>query len=195
MSTVFGVLLLPAAEIPDLSYSANEVGTIIGRIDEGNGLLPADGDFTLGAVQMMFHKGYMIAPAARNAANRGTGDRRGVMAVFDISDPRNPERVFFRQDEETNETREQHGNLLFHLDGVDYFVANSIKGVMIWDVTNPAQPTLVSNWQSPILLTRAPAPINRPVGGLVGLIRRCILGRPVLGLLSLILLTHRSHRK
>ncbi|GEM_PF-250386 len=140
---------LPAQGIPDLSYPSSDVGKIIGRMDKDNGLLPKDGNNTLGVVQVLFHKGYMIAPAARNAARRGNGSTRGSFVVFDISDPRDPKRVFFRQDDVTNNLREQHGHLIFHREGRDYFVGNAIKGIQIWDVTDPSQPSLVSDFQAP----------------------------------------------
>ena len=96
----------------------------------------------------------MLAPAARNAARKGNGNNRNAFAVFDISDPYNPERVFWRQDGETNEFREQHGHVIYHKDGQDVFVTVGVNGLLVWDVTDPTNPILLSNFSPSIAVVR-----------------------------------------
>ncbi|MGB6222656.1 Ig-like domain-containing protein [Haloferula sp.] len=137
--------------IPNVFYSPEEVGTWVAEIDAegdrdgdgGFGLLPQDGDTVLGINQLLFHKGYMIAPLARNAANRGTYGRRGAMSSFDISDLSDIRRTYFRQDDVTNEIREAHGMVL---SSGDLLCINSIEGVQFWDVSDPTDMRLLSDF-------------------------------------------------
>lgn len=132
----------PASELPNLAYDPGEVGQVIGRIHSDNGLLPSDGSTVMGINQVLFYKGHMLAPIARNAARRGSGSTRGAMSVFDISNPRSPQRVFWRQDNLTNEIREAHGHVL---SSGDIWCINAINGVQFWNVADPRNPVLLSD--------------------------------------------------
>lgn len=113
-------------------------------------MIPQDGNFVLGINQLLFHKGHMIAPLARNAAARGEGTRRGAMASFDISDLSNIKRTFFRQDDVTNEIREAHGLVI---SSGDILCINAIQGVQFWDVSDPKDIKFLSDMRIPDMIS------------------------------------------
>ncbi|MBX3125819.1 MAG: Ig-like domain-containing protein [Polyangiaceae bacterium] len=125
------------AQLPNVSYPADEVFTVIGRIDKDTGAPRAHGT-------VMMHQGYLVVVFSRDS---GEGD--GGFAFFDVSDPRAPVLVHAKDDDETEDIREAHGFGFARIKGRDYVVLQASLGVQFWDWTDVTEPKLVSYLKLP----------------------------------------------
>lgn len=126
-----------AQALPNLSYQPSEVGSVIGRIDSSLGAPRGHGN-------VMIHRGYLTVIFSRDS---GKGD--GGFAFFDISDPRAPQLVFAKDDDETEDIREAHGFGVVRFEGRDYFFVQASFGLQVWDFTDVTAPSRVSYLKLP----------------------------------------------
>lgn len=119
--------------LPNLSYPANEVNTVIGQINADIGAPRGHGTLSM-------HRGYL---AVVFSLDSGKGD--GGFAFYDISNPRMPVLVNSKDDDETQDIREAHGYGFWD----DYVVLQSGKGVQFWDWSDVMNPKRVSTLDLP----------------------------------------------
>ena len=119
--------------LPNLSYPAGEVLSVIGHLGAENGSPRGHGSLS-------FHRGYLTVIFSRDS---GEGD--GGFAFYDVSDPHAPKLVFAKDDEETEDIREAHGYGYWG----DFVVLQATKGVQIWDWADVTNPKLVSYLKLP----------------------------------------------
>lgn len=119
--------------LPNLTYPANEVNTVIGRIGADIGAPRGHGSLSM-------HRGYLTVVFSLDS---GKGD--GGFAFYDISNPRMPVLVNRKDDDETQDIREAHGYGFWG----DYVVLQSGKGVQFWDWSDVMNPKRVSTLDLP----------------------------------------------
>lgn len=130
---LFSMLVAPSVRadgpgLPNLTYPANEVNTVIGRIGADIGAPRGHGTLSM-------HRGYV---AVVFSLDSGKGD--GGFAFYDISNPKMPVLVNSKDDDETQDIREAHGYGFWG----DYVVLQSGKGVQFWDWSDVMNPKRVS---------------------------------------------------
>lgn len=116
----------------NVDYAPSEVFTVVGTIDESIGAPRGHGSLAM-------LDGYLLVVFSRDS---GEGD--GGFALFDVSDPRNPQNVLTKDDDETEDIREAHGFGMSRIDGRLYLALQALLGIQIWDFTDPLAPVLVS---------------------------------------------------
>lgn len=119
--------------LPNLEYDPAEVLTVIGHLGKENGAPRGHGTLSL-------HKGYLTVIFSRDS---GEGD--GGFAFYDVSDPKSPQLVFAKDDEETEDIREAHGYGYWG----DHVVLQASYGVQFWDWSDVTAPKLVSYLKLP----------------------------------------------
>jgi len=119
--------------LPNLTYPANEVNTVIGRIGADIGAPRGHGTLSM-------HRGYLTVVFSLDS---GKGD--GGFAFYDISNPRMPVLVNNKDDAETQDIREAHGYGFWG----DYVVLQSGSGVQFWDWSDVMNPKRVSTLNLP----------------------------------------------
>jgi hypothetical protein len=73
-----------------------------------------------------------------------SGAPPGEMAVYDLSDPKNPQEVkHIEGTSDTNSFREAHSLPVAIIDGKQYIAIQTIQGIQFWDFTDPPNPTRV----------------------------------------------------
>jgi len=121
--------------LPNRRYPADQVFTIISRIDSTKGAPRSHGSVSM-------HKGYL---AVIYSADGIYSD--GGFSFYDISNPYAPVLVHRKDDEETNELREAHGygfSSAWRNYPGDYVALQAAYGVQIWDWTNITNPIRLS---------------------------------------------------
>lgn len=83
------------------------------------------------------YKGYLLFGYGRDSGNPGGG-----FAFYDVSNPRAPKLV---SNKDVNDLRESHAYGLHSYDGHDYFSAQSVKGIHIYDATDVKNPVLAKD--------------------------------------------------
>lgn len=120
----------------NLAYSQSELFTSIAPFHAAS----ARGDRKGMNVTSMF-KGYMLFGYGEDSGNPGGG-----FAFYDVSNPRSPKLVFSK---DVNDLRESHAYGLHSHGGRDYFAAQSIYGIHIYDVTDIRNPILAKDMRIP----------------------------------------------
>ena len=90
--------------------------------------------------------GYLMAIYS---ADKGKFEGNGGIEFWDISDPEDPERDYYYDNDDTHGLREPHGfgfSSSYELDGsqADLMVIQGIEGIQFWDITDPADIELLS---------------------------------------------------
>ncbi|MEZ4310640.1 MAG: Ig-like domain-containing protein [Polyangiaceae bacterium] len=114
--------------LPNLTYDPSEVMTVIGHIGKENGSPRGHGTLS-------FHRGYLTVIFSQDS---GKGD--GGFAFYDIADPKNPQLVASKDDDETEDIRESHGYGYWG----DYVVLQASLGVQFWDWSDVTAPKMAS---------------------------------------------------
>jgi len=123
--------------LPNLSYPANEVFTIISRIDSTKGAPRSHGSVSM-------HKGFL---AVIYSADGIYSD--GGFSFYNISNPYAPVLMHRKDDAETDQLREAHGYGFSSSYPGDYVALQAAYGVQIWDWTNITNPIRLSYLQLP----------------------------------------------
>ncbi len=126
--------------LPNQAWPASDLFKPIGHLNQAQGL-PADGAATLGVVQALMHRGYLVVPLARNGGGAGGG-----LSVWDLADPRNPRMRHFVRNTATSPLREAHG---FGIASNDVMAVPTHRGIMFWNVADPLNPTILQHVQVP----------------------------------------------
>ncbi len=71
------------------------------------------------------------------SSDGGGNETNGGIELWDVSNPRQPQRVLQRDDAETHELREAHGFSLARYDDALLLATQGVTGVQIWDVSDP----------------------------------------------------------
>jgi len=124
----------------NLSYNTNELFKPIGVMSALNGA-------PLGHGHAMMFKGYLAMILAHDSGKKGGG-----FGFYDVSNPRNPQSVFYKVDASTEKIREGHGFGFFRVNGRDYCALQTISGIQIWDWTDVTAPVLASDLTLPGVL-------------------------------------------
>ena len=137
---LLGVLTLPAFAdqgpgLPTRTFSDNEEFRILSTIESPDGH---------GNVAMV--NGYLMAIYSSDSGGESTN---GGIEFWDISDPKRPVRAYRYDNDDTHGLREAHGfgfSSSYEIDGesADLMVAQAVDGIQIWDLTDPADITLLS---------------------------------------------------
>jgi DNA-binding beta-propeller fold protein YncE len=130
-------LLADGSGLPNLSYPANELFTVIAGINSANGAPRSHGSVSM-------HKGYL---AVIYSADGIFSD--GGFSFYDMSNPYSPRLVFRKDDEETDQLREAHGYGYSSSYPGDYVAFQAAFGVQIWDWTDITNPVRLSYLQLP----------------------------------------------
>ena len=120
--------------IGQANFTSDEVFHPIAALNDNNGLPSDNGSAVMGVGHVAAHRGYVIAPIARNASAENTSDAQNGIAVLDLSNPRAPRVVALKQDSSVSQVREAHG---FGIASNDIMVAQARKGILVFDVTDP----------------------------------------------------------
>lgn len=120
----------------NLTYSPTELFTSIGPIQA----VSKSGRKKGINVTSLF-KGYLLFGYGEDSGNPGGG-----FAFWDISNPRSPKPVFSM---DVNDLRESHAYGLHSHGGKDFFAAQSIYGIHIYDVTDIRKPVLAKDLRIP----------------------------------------------
>jgi hypothetical protein len=118
--------------VGSLVYTQAELGTPIAVFDSANG---ADG----GTNVPLIVGGYLMLHFAPDSGNPGYG-----IAIYDLSNPREPKLVKSVVDEHTATLRETHAMPIARVNGRDIVVLQAAKGIQFWDLTDPLAPTFTS---------------------------------------------------
>lgn len=86
-------------------------------------------------------KGYLLFVYGEDSGNPGGG-----FAFYDVSNPRSPKPVF---SQDVNDLRESHALGFHSRNGRDYFAAQSIHGIHLYDVTDVRNPILAKDVRIP----------------------------------------------
>lgn len=118
--------------IGSVAYSEAELGTPIAVFEAANG---ADGGTNVPLVV----GGYLMLHVAPDSGNPGKG-----IAIYDLSNPREPKLVKSVVDEHTATLRETHALPIARVNGREYVLMQAAHGIQFWDVTDPLSPTFAS---------------------------------------------------
>lgn len=123
------------AAIGNLSYQQSEVGVPLASFNETTFTGPPGGSNTV-----LMLRDYMIVMGSHDS-----GVKDGPLHVFDVSNPREPKLLKRFSSAETGDLRELHAMPVAMLDGKDFLVFPSIKGVTFFDFTDPLNPAAVGS--------------------------------------------------
>ena len=121
--------------LPTRTFDSNDEFTILSVVHSPDGH---------GNVAMV--NGYLMAIYS---ADKGKFEGNGGIEFWDISNPRNPDRDYSYDNDDTHGLREPHHfgfSSSYELDGsqADLMVAQGIEGIQFWDFTDPADIELLS---------------------------------------------------
>ncbi len=125
----------PGPGLGNRAWPANQVFDAVGFIESPRG----HGNATM-------VRGYLMVIYSSDGGGR---DDNGGIEMWDVSDPTNPTRVAQFEDDDTHQLREAHGFSLAWYGPRLLLAAQTVVGVMIWDVTDPRAIQLVSHLDLP----------------------------------------------
>ncbi len=118
--------------VPNRIYPDEFVLTVISQLNSANGAPRSHGHVSM-------HKGYLVVIYSTD-----DGGSDGGFSFYDISNPYEPELVFQKDDEETQEIREAHGYGFSSSYAGDLVALQAAYGVQIWDWTDISNPVRLS---------------------------------------------------